>query len=78
MQDMTTDPQGLREQGVERADRLELHDNLGIGLAEVVRGLRLATVRAALLCLVVHAAQLSQQPLLAVQRCCHLKKRKEK
>lgn len=56
----------------EGADLLKLHDHLCIGLAELVRGLGLAPIRATLLRLIIHGAQLSQQPFLAIQCCCHL------
>ena len=58
--------------GEGRAHLFELHDNLGIGLAELVGGLCLAAIRPTLLCLIIHATKLSQQPLLAVQGTCHL------
>lgn len=44
---------------------LELHDNICIGVAEVIRGA--ARARPRLLCLIIHAAQLLQQALLLVQ-----------
>lgn len=68
------DAEGVVVEGVSRgcAHLFELHDNLGVCLAELVRGLGLAAIRATLLGLIIHAAKLSQQALLAVQRSRHL------
>ena len=60
------------------AHLFELHDNLGIRLAELIGGVSLAAIRATLFGLVIHAAQLSQQPLLAIQCSRHLQQHMQK